>query len=106
MSKYNNIPVSQSTLLDAELKRRYFVSIIDPQIPKQSDDIYVVCSFGERLDLLAWKYYQNVEYWWIIAAANPELRKDSLNLETGIQIRIPKDFQNVLILISNQLNSR
>lgn len=106
MSKYNNIPVSQSTLLDVELKRRYFVSIIDPQIPKQSDDIYVVCSFGERLDLLAWKYYQNVEYWWIIAAANPELRKDSLNLETGVQIRIPKDFQNVLILISNQLNSR
>ena len=42
MSKYNNIPVSQSTLLDVELKRRYFVSIIDPQIPKQSDDIYVV----------------------------------------------------------------
>jgi hypothetical protein len=106
MSKYNNIPVSQSTLLDVELKRRYFVSIIDPQIPKQSDDIYVVCSFGERLDLLAWKYYQNVEYWWIIAAANPELRKDSLNLETGVQIRIPKDFQNVLTLIANQLNSR
>ena len=106
MSKYNNIPVSQSTLLDVELKRRYFVSIIDPQIPKQSDDIYVVCSFGERLDLLAWKYYQNVEYWWIIAAANPELRKDSLNLEIGVQIRIPKDFQNALILMSEQLISR
>ena len=106
MSKYDNTLSSQSILLDADLKRRYFVSIIDPQIPKQSDDIYVVCSFGERLDLLAWKYYQNVEYWWIIAAANPELRKDSLNLEIGLQIRIPKDFQNALTLISEQLNSR
>ena len=106
MSKYNNTLDLQSTLIDAELKRRYFVSIIDPHIPKQSDDIYVVCTIGERLDLLAWKYYQNVEYWWIIAAANPELRKDSLNLEIGVQIRIPKYFQNALILMSEQLISR
>jgi phage tail protein X len=103
MSKYNNLT---STELDVEMKRRYYTSIIDPEIPKQSDDIYVVSTFGDRLDLLAWNYYQNVDYWWIIAAANPELRKDTLNLEIGTQIRIPKDFQSATLLLQQQIISR
>ena len=103
MSKYNNLT---STELDVEIKRRYYTSILDPEIPKQSDDIYVVSTFGDRLDLLAWNYYQNVRYWWIIAAANPELRKDTLNLEVGTQIRIPKDFQSATLLLQQQIISR
>ena len=103
MSKYNNLT---STELDVEMKRRYYTSILDPEIPKQSDDIYVVSTFGDRLDLLAWNYYQNVNYWWIIAAANPELRKDTLNLEVGTQIRIPKDFQSATLLLQQQIISR
>ena len=71
-----------------------------------TNDIHIQTTSPERLDLLAWKYYQNVEYWWIIAAANPELRKDSLNLEPGIQIRVPANFQNALLLLQEQLNSR
>ena len=103
MSKYNNLT---STELDVEIKRRYYTSILDPEIPKQSDDIYVVSTFGDRLDLLAWNYYQNVRYWWITAAANPELRKDTLNLEVGTQIRIPKDFQSATLLLQQQIISR
>ena len=103
MSKYNNLT---STELDVEIKRRYYTSILDPEIPKHSDDIYVVSTFGDRLDLLAWNYYQNVRYWWIIAAANPELRKDTLNLEVGTQIRIPKDFQSATLLLRQQIISR
>ena len=60
------------------------------------DDIYVVTTIGDRIDLLAWKYYANAELWWIIAAANPELRKDSLYLEPGIQLRIPQDLSTIL----------
>lgn len=105
MSKYNKL-TSTSTELDVEMKRRYYTSIIDPEIPKQSDDIYVVSTIGDRLDLLAWNYYYNVDYWWIIAAANPELRKDSLNLEIGTQIRIPKDFQSTILLVEEQITSR
>ena len=103
MSKYNNFTTTE---LDVEIKRRYYTSILDPEIPKQSDDIYVVSTFGDRLDLLAWNYYQNVRYWWIIAAANPELRKDTLNLEVGTQIRIPKDFQSATLLLQQQIISR
>lgn len=40
-----------------------------------------------RLDLIAYKYYTNVEYWWIIAAANNIL--DPFNLTVGTILRIP-----------------
>ena len=92
MSRYTNTP----TLLDDERKRRYFAALIDPTIAPSSDDIYVITTIGDRLDLLSFKYYYEAYYWWIIAAANPTLRKDSLYLEPGTQLRIPSDFQQVV----------
>jgi phage tail protein X len=106
MSRYDNYTFTQTPKLDTENKRRYYDSLIDPVIEKNIDDIYVVTSVGERLDLLAWKYYQDPELWWIISAANPELRKDSLYLEPGIQVRVPRDYQVVLQLFIDQNSFR
>jgi phage tail protein X len=106
MSRYDNYTFTQTPKLDVENKRRYYDSLIDPVIEKSIDDIYVVTSVGERLDLLAWKYYQDPELWWIISAANPELRKDSLYLEPGIQVRVPRDYQVVLQLFIDQNSFR
>jgi len=106
MSRYNNNIFSSKFILDTEIKRQYYISLINPEIPRQSDDIYVVSTVNDRLDLLAFKYYQNSTYWWIIAAANPELRSDSLNLNIGTQVRIPKNFQSVILLLQQQLKSR
>jgi phage tail protein X len=106
MSRYDNFTFTQTPKLDIENKRRYYDSLIDPVIEKSIDDIYVVTSVGERLDLLAWKYYQDPELWWIISAANPELRKDSLYLEPGIQVRVPRDYQVVLQLFIDQNSFR
>ena len=106
MSRYNNYAYTQPAKLDIANKRRYYDTLIDPVIEKKDDDIYVITSFGERLDLLAWKYYSNVDLWWIIAAANPELRKDSLYLEVGSQIRVPVDYQQVLLMLEERNTTR
>ena len=106
MSRYNNYAYTQPAKLDVDNKRRYYESLIDPVIEKKDDDIYVITSVGERLDLLAWKYYSNVDLWWIIAAANPELRKDSLYLEVGSQIRVPADYQQVLLMLEERNTTR
>lgn len=42
-----------------------------------------------RLDLISYKYYLTVEYWWIIATANDIL--DPFNLEIGTILRIPAE---------------
>ena len=88
----------QTISLDSANTRRFYRSLLDINIEKSVDDTYVVVSFGERLDSLSWKYYGNVDLWWIIAAANPDLRKDSLYLDPGVQVRIPADYRSVLQL--------
>ena len=42
-----------------------------------------------RLDLVAYKFYLNVEYWWIIAAANDIL--DPFNIPIRTILRIPSE---------------
>jgi phage tail protein X len=102
MERYENYLFTHPSTLDEENKRRYYTTLIDPVIERSADDIYVICTFGDRLDLLASKYYSDSTLWWIISAANPELRKDSLYLEPGTQIRIPSSYQDVLSLYQSQ----
>jgi len=106
MSRYENYLFNQNTSLDVDNKKRYYATLIDPTIERSTDDVYVVTSIGERLDLLASKYYQDANLWWIIAAANPSLRRDSVYLEPGIQVRVPRDYQDALVQFQDANNSR
>ena len=63
-----------------------------PHIKKNEDDLYIRTVDGDRLDKLAHKYYKNSDLWWIIAQAN-HIGKGTMNIEPGIQIRIPSDLQ-------------
>jgi phage tail protein X len=102
MQRYNNTLYSRKVQLDTENKRRYYNTLLDPQIPLRQDDIYVITTYGDRLDSLAWNYYGDAGLWWIVAAANPQLRKDSLYLEPGLQLRIPRDSNTVLSLYQDE----
>jgi len=67
---------------------QYYVNNIYPDIPLSNDDNYVITVLGDRLDLLAFDFYGDTSYWWVIASANA-LPGDSLYLEPGMQLRIP-----------------
>ena len=56
---------------------------------------------GERLDIIAGQIYGDGRLWWIIAAANPELRKDSFYLEPGTQVRVPNDAISIVALYND-----
>jgi hypothetical protein len=72
-----------------------------PTLPEQESDIYVVTTYGDRLDLLADQYYKDWSLYWIIAAANPSLPFNSLYPTLGVQIRIPAYPEDVI----NSFNS-
>ena len=73
-----------------ENSKRYFKYIKYPNIPLSINDIYAVTVDGDRLDLIADQFYNDVDLWWIITTANPDIiRRDSFNLKSGLQIRIP-----------------
>jgi phage tail protein X len=106
MSRYSNYLFTQKESIDSTTKKRFYETLLDPTIDKNSTDIYVITVIGDRYDLLAWQYYSDAELWWIISAANPELQKDSLYLEPGTQVRIPRDYHAALNLYQNQNSSR
>ena len=75
-----------------------------PKISLSIDDIYATTLIGDRLDLIANQFYKDVDLWWVITTANPDvIRKDSL--KPGLQIRIPSPNRITNILRSfEQLN--
>lgn len=75
--------------------KRVFKPTIYPKIPIKDSDIFIYPKFGDRLDNLAHKYYDDVSLWWIIAKAN-DLDEAHIGLEVDKQIRIPMDTQPIL----------
>lgn len=78
--------------------KRYLRNLIYPEIQPSADDIYVITTGGDRYDKLALQFYNNVDYWWVIAVANTDV-VDSLVVTPGVQLRIPatpEKFQEAL----------
>lgn len=86
MSRYTNNQIKRT-----KLGKRVFRSKIYPNIPKRDDDIYVATQTGDRLDLLAYEYYEDASLWWIIAAAN-NIHNAPIGFEDGTILRIPQNF--------------
>jgi hypothetical protein len=51
--------------------------------------IKITFNQGDRLDLLAKKYFKDSTFWWVIAIVN-NLTGDSLVLEPGTELYIPR----------------
>lgn len=75
----------------------YYRNTKYPEIPLSENDIYVLTDFGDRLDLLANQFYNDVTLYWIIAAANPnEVSFGSLFVDEGTQLRIPINISSII----------
>ena len=76
---------------------RHYPKLNYPEIPLSIGDIYVITTVGDRLDLLANQFYGNVDYWWIIASANPGVvKRDSFILKPGLEVRVPQNIQKII----------
>lgn len=98
LDRYNGLEVIKD-----EMGKRKYASILYPTIDPDPSDIYTIVYQDGRLDLLAYKYYGDVRYWWIIAQAN-NLGKGSFNVNPETRLRIPKNI-NKIISDYNSLNS-
>jgi hypothetical protein len=105
MERYDNIPIIQTKPTVQYPKIiRYRASTRYPDIPLSDADVFLSTIRGDRLDNLAFQFYNDSSLWWIIQIANPDLPNDSLYPTLGFQLRIPG---NVTQILSNfeQLNS-
>lgn len=90
-SRYQKIPVTKLSVTGSQ----YYETNTYPGITPTNNDYYVITTAGDRLDLLAFDFYQDSSLWWVIASANA-LPGDSIFVPVGIQLRIPTDLQTVL----------
>ena len=58
-------------------------------LKKHSSDLFfqVTDATNKRLDLIAWKYYKDVNLWWVIAEINNI--SNPFEVKTGAVLRIP-----------------
>ena len=99
MTRYDN----PNTLYTSKGKP-YYKAKVYPNIPLSESDVYVITTVGDRLDLLAYSYYRDINLWWIISAANNNVTKGSLFPIPGTQLRIPTNAAFVMNLF-NQFNT-
>jgi len=66
-----------------------FWDVLDlPAIPEQSDDLRYIVVSTDRIDSLAYRFYQDHRLWWVIALANG-LEILPTQLSAGDELRIP-----------------
>jgi hypothetical protein len=94
-SRYQYIPITKNNT-----GKRYFTTNIYPEIPADINDIYIITTITDRLDVLAYDFYGDTTLYWIISMAN-NLPGDSLVPIPGTQLRIPTNIQSVI----NQYNN-
>ena len=82
-------------VLKTKIGKNYLSSTIYPKIKPSDNDLYIISQAGDRLDLLANKYYKEPSLWWIISVAN-NINDASFYVEEGIQLRIPNDLGRIL----------
>lgn len=103
MKRYLNIKQLKNTNENVgNLGSTYYRTTFYPEIPLSENDIYVLTDFGDRLDLLANQFYNDVSLYWIIVAANPDkVNFGSISLPPGTQLRIPININDILISYNN-----
>jgi hypothetical protein len=79
--------------------RIVYHSKIYPEIPLRDDDIYVASETGDRLDTLAFQYYEDASLWWIIASAN-NIHNAPFGLKDGTILRIPQNYIEIIVNFS------
>jgi nucleoid-associated protein YgaU len=101
MNRYEN-----RTILKTTDEKPYFKSKFYPNIPLSESDVYVITTIGDRLDSLAYSYYNDATMWWVISMANNNVTRGSLFPIPGTQLRIPTDLNTVLNLYKQFNNVR
>ena len=74
--------------LDAKRNRKRRNSAILPKINPTTEDVYIIGREGDRLDMLAFEYYEDETLWWVLAETN-KLGKGNMDVPPGMRVRIP-----------------
>jgi hypothetical protein len=97
MERYDNNTIIQTVpTVQYPKVTRYRSSTRYPDIPLSENDVLLYTIRGDRLDNLAYQFYNDPTLWWVLSIANPDLPNDSLYPTIGFQLRIPGNITTIL----------
>ena len=98
MNRYSSIKKLRNTNeFVGTLGTQYYTNPTYPEIPTSESDIWVETEWGDRLDKLAFQFYNDVNLYWIISIANPnKINMGSITVPIGSQIRIPTNITSIV----------
>lgn len=76
-------------------KKLYYAPSFINSIPLRDSDRFISVNEGMRFDMLAQRYYNDSNLWWIIAKAN-DMGKGKLGIDYTKKIRIPMEIDDIL----------
>ena len=79
---------------------RYYKPTIVQNIPLQDTDRFIFPFDGDRLDIIAQRYYGDSNLWWIIAKAN-EISNGKISPDPLKKLRIPTEIDDIIESINN-----
>ena len=85
---------NKSKVFRDENGTQYLNRIEYPAIPIRDDDVFIQGVFGETFMNIAHRFYNNKDFWWIIARANNQ--GNSIYTKPGKEYRIPQDVNLIL----------
>lgn len=94
MNRYSDIRILKNK--EVNDGSRYYKGVKYPEISLSPNDIYVITTEGDKLDVLAQQFYGDKSLWWILSIANTDLSQNSLFVPVGSQLRIPSNIQDIL----------
>jgi nucleoid-associated protein YgaU len=91
MNRYSN---RESNVYRRHDGRQVLYTTRYPKIPTSLNDVYVIANETDSLDALAYKFYKDSSFWWMIAQANGIGL--GLKPKAGQQLRIPMNVTEIL----------
>ena len=79
---------TKSKIVKNHKGKRILESIELNTVPKSAQDTFIKPSSNERLDKIAYQYYGDTNYWWVIALVN-NLGKGTLYVPQNMTLRLP-----------------
>jgi phage tail protein X len=76
------------------------------KLARRNTDYYEIYQRNmSRLDTLAYKYYNDATYWWLIMLANQDIADMEYNIPDGSRIRIPYPLKTALEDFNNKIEA-
>lgn len=94
----------QSDTRETDSGKSFYETQLLPDVERRPSDVIITVETQDRLDRIAFRYYDDAKLWWVLAAANNLGRGDWI-VPAGTRIRIPQNLSNISAE-TEQINDR